>query len=425
MILVQSLLQQLNGNRFRIILYIVIVGISLQSCVFLEDLFAEKSKKERTGDREEKEDVTVKEMDWEDKTDEDEVVTEYPDESSFEGRSVNILFALPFQDKRADRTTSFYVGFKMAAEQYSGSRDYKVSSFDIDDLSKSTGSMETLIKPENADLIVGPYSSTDVNRVIGYAKNFHIPFVSPWNTSTTIDLYEEYIQLNTGLNAHLEEMAEFARNQFGSERSLILAERKDSRLVDIIKKEEPLIESYFTSSNPRDEIEDITNILESKDIRTVILPNWRSADESYLISLLSALNAARGNRLLSVLALGTWMNNDNVSFDQFDGLNFHFTSSRFLDEVSPKVQRLDEKYFQKYKYFASEEVYYGYDIFYLLTGLIDQYGIDWIQNIENSDCRDCFFKYDMIKGEYEGQPYIFNDHVNIVSFRNFQYSRAN
>lgn len=425
MISVRNLRLPLNGSRIRIILCIIVLGTVLQSCVFLEDLFAEKSKKERKEEHEEEEDVTVKDVEWEDKTDEDQVVKEYPAKRSFENRTVNILFTMPFRGKRAEPTTSFYIGFKMAAEEYAGSKDYKISTLDIDDLTNSSRTMESIINPENTDLIIGPYSSVDVNRIIGFAKGSDIPLVSPWNTSTSVELYEEYIQLNTGLDEHLSEMADFATTQFGTERTLVLAEKKDSRLVDIMKKKEPLLPSYFTTSAPRDEIEDLSHILESRNVEAVIIPNWRLADESYLISLLSALNAARGERPLSVMALGTWMDNDNVSFDQFDGLHFHFTSSRFLNEVLPKVQRFDEKYFQKYNYFASEEVFYGYDIFYLLTGLIDRYDIEWVENIENVDCRDCFFEYDLIRGEHEGQPYIFNDHVNIVSFQNFQYARAN
>ncbi|GAA5220714.1 hypothetical protein GCM10025777_13440 [Membranihabitans marinus] len=399
----------------------------MQSCGFMNDLF--KPKKE-VKERERvvvEESVEVEEVKWRDATIEDKVLEEYPAEKVVdESRPIRILCIFPFEGNMENRMSAFYSGFKQAGLKFSGNYSFDVTAMDIAEIINTPSVLPKLVDRENADVIVLPYSSSNINEILKYAKRSNIPVISPWNTSNEIDFYKGYIKLNPDLNTHLIAMAEYAVRLSTANNTLILTEKKDANMVDQMLKANSDIQHLYTSSNPKDDIARIQSSIEAHDISSVIIPSWRSSDEAFFISLLSALNAARQGKVISVFALSSWMNSQKINFDQFSELNLHFTSSRFLDNTIPIVSRFEENYYNQYKYFANESVFYGYDVFSIIAQLFSQYGYNWLSRLNEFSCSDCFFRYRIQENiNAEGTSYFENRHVDIISLKNFQYNRVN
>src|SRR5690554_6400192 len=123
-----------NGNKSRLpgILIVVLLAFSLQGCAFLEDLFQGGKKKPRTEKPVEKKEVEIREVEWEDVTDEDGVITEYPDQTPEKEDIYDVLCLLPFNGSNQDRGRSLYAGIKMAANELDLNINLRITTLDVD-----------------------------------------------------------------------------------------------------------------------------------------------------------------------------------------------------------------------------------------------------------------------------------------------------
>jgi len=407
-------------------LLIFVVLLNLQSCAFIEDLFGKKEDTTRQVDREKKEKAEIKEIEWEDDTKEDEVVREYPDQLEDEKEFFDILCFLPFNGGNRQKGRDLYAGLKMAANEYAGELKLRFTTFDVEKLRSEPNVVRKLLSTPEFDMIIAPYGTSDVNQVVEMAKGSGATILSPWNTSASVDRFDHYVQMNPGIESHFRQIADYTRREFGESRSLIIGAKKDAPSVRMIQEIAPGIEVFYTSTDPKRDYEEMSYLIASKNIRSVIIPSWRSADESYFLSLLSTLNSARENQKINVFMLASWMNNDKIQYEQLRGMNLHFTSSRFVDYMRGPIQRFDDSYYRKFNYFASEDVLYGHDMFLIASGLFLEYGYQIPDQIVNFNCQDCLFRYDFVNQVDEnGNSFILNDHVDIVSWKDYEYRRVN
>ncbi|MBY5959832.1 hypothetical protein KUV50_16885 [Membranicola marinus] len=428
MISVQSHLQPSNGNKSVVpgLILLIFVAFSVQSCGFIENLFQGKKEKTRPDRPKEEEKVVIQEIEWEDVTDLEEVIKDYPDKVGEKQDIYDVLCLLPFGGAHKNKGQSFYAGLKMAANSAHPSVNIRVTTFDVARLDTRPEALRKILATPEFDLVISPYSTTDVNNVIELTQSSGATVLSPWNTSPDIHKFPKYVQLNPGLESHLSGMVDWTAREYGVEQTLILSHKKEADLVRILKKNTTNLEEYFTSSNPKEDINELTQLMASKNVKAIIIPSWRSSDEAYFLSLLSSINAARRGRSISVFVLSPWMDNDHINFSQFSGMNLHFTSSRFIDTKSRAFQRFESEFMNKYSYFANEDVYYGHDIFLMMMDWLSSENRKLTDEVINTNCRDCFFRYNFRERiSDEGQPYISNDHVDIISFKDFEYRRIN
>lgn len=406
----------------------MLLAFSVQSCGFIEDLFGKKEVKVREEKRDGEEKAEVKEIKWKDITKDAEVIKKYPDREDLMGDKdfFDVLCLLPLQGDHRNKGRAFYAGLKMAAENLTSPIKMRFTTLDAGRLSKEPEVMRKILDNPEFDLIVAPYATRDVNQVVDLSKGSGIPVFSPWNTSASVHSFPGYIQMSPGLDSHLRSMVQFTEREYGNDRTMIMAERKDASLVESIQKMSRGIKTYYTSNNPRENAKDIEELIGSGSIQAIIIPSWRSSDEAYFISLLSVLNAARNSRDINVFILSSWLNNDNVHYDQLRGLNLHFTNSRYVDFERNSIKRFEERFYNKYQYFADDDVFYGHDMFLLTRNLLGEYGYQIQKEIENFNCTDCFFKYNFIRSIGENkEEFILNDHVDIIAIKDFKFLRVN
>ena len=432
MILAKNHPRQSSGNKRRFVNQVVplllmfVVLLNLQGCAFIEDLFGKKEDTTRQVDREKIKDAEVKEVEWEDQTKEEEVVREYPDQLEEEKEFYDVLCFLPFNGSNRQKGRDLYAGLKMAANEYAGDLKLRFTTFDVEKLRSEPNVVRKLLATPEFDMIIAPYGTSDVNQVVEMAKGSGATILSPWNTSASVERFDRYVQINPGIESHFRQIASFTQRKFGEARTLIIGARKDAPSVKMIQKISPGIDVFYTSNDPKEDYEVMKDLIASKNIRSVIIPSWRSADESYFLSLLSALNSARDDQTLNVFLLASWMNNDKIQYEQLRGMNLHFTSSRFLDYMRGPIQRFDDSYYRKFNYFPSEDVLYGHDLFLIASGLFSKYGFRISDQIVNFDCQDCLFRYDFVdQVDENGNSFILNDHVDIVSWKDYEYRRVN
>lgn len=417
-----------NGNRlsWKGVFVMIILAITLQGCAFLEDLFQGKDKKPRTEKPDEKKEVEIREIEWEDVTDEEGVIDEYPDQTPEKEEIYDVLCLLPFNGSNKDRGRSLYAGIKMAANELDLNINLRITTLDVSRLVGEPETLRKVLSEPNFDIIIAPYSTDDVNRIVELSQGSGAIVFSPWNTSPSIRRHDRYVQLNPGLESHFKGMVDWTAREYGIAQTLIVSNKRDANSVKILQDVNPGLETYYTAINPTEDIPRLEQLIISKNVQAIIVPSWRSSDQAYFLSLLSAINAARGARPMSVFVLSSWMNHDNINYEQYSGLNLHFTNSRFKNTNSRAVTRFEDRYIREFNYFADDDVFYGHDIYRMILELLTRYDGRIKQEITNYNCGDCFFRYDFteeITGD--GRPYILNDHVDIINLTNFQYHRLN
>lgn len=428
MISVQSHPLRSNGNKFRIfrILILLIVVFSLQSCGFIDDLFRDKPEETKETTKVEDKKVEIKEVKWEDVTDAEEVIRNYPEESVKPDDIYDILCLLPFTGPHRLKGRSLYVGLKMAAKESNPGINLRFTTFDVARLKSEPEMLRKILSTPHFDFILAPYATDDVNQAIEIARGSGANILSPWNTSPSVNRFGKYIQLNPGLKSHYNGMVEFTARKFGRERTMIISGRKDAQLVEMLQNKAPGLENFYTASNPKQDISQLTQLISSKNLEAVILPSWRSSDEAYFLTLLSTLNAARDGKTLHVFVLASWLDNQNINYDQYKGLNLHFTNSRYINHAHRPIRRFEDRFIDEYHYFADDDIFYGHDIYMLISELLTEYQRRVEKEIVNFECSDCFFRYDFSEEiSDDGQPFILNNHVDIISLKDFQYQRVN
>lgn len=405
---------------------VAILAGSLQSCAFLEDLFQGRKKKPRIERPEEEKKVEIREIEWEDVTDEGGVIQNYPDKTDDKEDIYDVLCLLPFHGRHMEKGRSLYAGIKLAADAVDLTVNVRITTLDISRLEEEPQTLRRILSLPEFDAIISPYTTDNVNHVIELTQGSGAVVLSPWNTSPSINRFDQYIQLNPGLRSHFSGIVDWTTREYGVDQTLIVSHKNDASSVSMLQKINPDLENYYTALNPTEDISKLNELIASKNVKAVIVPIWRSSDEAYFLSLLSAINAARGSQNISVFILSSWMDNDNINFDQYSGLNLHFTNSRFVNSNSRMVQRFEEQYILEYNYFPDNEVYFGHDIYRMTIEWLTEYNHRIKDEIVNYDCQDCFFRYDFVNEVTDdGQTFILNDHVDIISLSNFQYNRVN
>lgn len=425
---VQNHQRPLSGNSFPWagIFIVVLLTFSLQGCAFLEDLFQGKDRRPTPQRPDEKKEVEIREVEWEDVTDEEGVITEYPDQTPEKEEIYDVLCLLPFNGNNKDRGRSLYAGIKMAAQELNPQVNIRVTTLDISRLIREPEALRKVLSVPDFDIIIGPYGTEDMKQVLELTQGSGAMVFSPWNTNPSIRGYNHYVQLNPGLESHFRGIVDWTAREYGVPQTLIVANKKDANSVAILQDAHNGLDSYYTAINPTEDIPILEEMIVSKDIQAIIIPSWRASDEAYFLSLLSAVNAARGNRTISVFLLSSWMNHDNINYEQYSGLRLHFTNSRFKNPNSRTVTRFEDQYIREFNYFADDDVFYGHDIFRMTLEMLSRYDRQIQKEIINYECRDCFFQYDFVEEMNEqGRPFILNDHVDIINLSNFQYHRLN
>lgn len=181
-----------NGNNSRISAYLVIIvlAFSLQGCAFLEDLFQGGKKKSRTEKPVEKKEVEIREVEWEDVTDEDGVITEYPDQTPEKEDIYDVLCLLPFHGSNEDKGRSLYAGIKMASRDINPGVNVRITTLDVSRLVREPEALRKVLSAPNFDVVIGPYATDNLNRILELAQGSGAMVISPWNTSPSIRRYD-------------------------------------------------------------------------------------------------------------------------------------------------------------------------------------------------------------------------------------------
>ena len=352
--------------------------------------------------------------------------------------SYNVAVLMPFHANeqgsgeiipKALRALEFYEGVKLALDDL-GREGVKLN-VSVFDTQRDEERVEELLQKrelQEADLIIGPISSSSLRRVADFALEKQIPLVSPFNPLEVLETDNPfYIQVNPSYEVHGQHIIRYAQEKTPgyNKRFLILAMESDSPRVAqiqeayrVYKKDEnarlPVVlmpeERYIVKN------EEVMPFLSKDATNVVIMPSFEK--EHFIQSALQQLGTAlgekpefdangapkpqkqRGSTRLIVVGMPQWRYYEKINFDYYEYCNLHLSSEAYINNDLPEIKRFRERYFKTYGMVPREFGYVGYDLTLYFGRLLKKHSTGLVDHLDKES-------KDMLHTRFEFKP-VFN-----------------
>ncbi|MBK7337152.1 MAG: amino acid ABC transporter substrate-binding protein [Saprospirales bacterium] len=375
------------------------------------------------------------------------------------GAGPKVALMLPFMTDRFNAASPsffetskwaihYYCGVKLAAEDLE--KEGISLHIDVFDSKASEDEVSQLLNTDSrlakADLIIGPYRSSNVRMVAEVGKRNEIPIVSPYSAATGIaDENPYYIQVNPSLKAHCTAITRQVRERYETEQVVLVVRNKPEELSRLAFFQEAnreffthndtaRFQQYIVSDNSADfNSIDVTPYLQSDQKVVFVVPSWEN--ESFIYSLLRKIKLAKSD-LSDVVVYGMprWMDYEQImDYDLYEDLNVHVSSSFFADDLEENVKNFNRRYFDAYGELPQEEAFIGYEVLRYFVHQIMREGDRFLERLDSKDEKNLYTTYQfrkvvdmpMVSDDFRRRfGRLENEYVHILEFRDFHFQIA-
>lgn len=446
----QNRLQLLNGNKYW--LGIILSFCLFSSCVpkkkYVDTRPTTKTTKPKKEDNEPTQSQTkkVREIEWTftDEKSKPPIGTKKSVNQDLRS-SYNLALLLPlnasgtsgqqFIEKGTveNRFIQFYAGAKMAIEEYKGSSRINVQVFD-----SSKKSFESILDQSNfndQDVIIGPYDKSKIKKAALYAESSRAVLISPWQASKKIaEKNAAYVQLKPNLEDHYYTIARDACTDYMPEQIYLIGRKGNQtdaarfKYFNSISKEK-----HGRALNEYLIIEDSLNFGETAFDSTLfdreaafIIPNWKSADESFVYTCMRRLRVEKGIQKIRVYGMPIVGESDKINFDLYLNLDAHVAQSRFFDKSNNTIKAFRRNYFNKYNVLPGKDACEGYDIMKYTLNNLDANGKNFQFFLDQDINNYLLTKFNVERylvdpeedaNDLKNIEYFLNNHVQLLHFK--------
>lgn len=336
----------------------------------------------------------------------------------------NVSLVLPFNTGDSQNSSTnlsrnsvwavhFYSGAKLALKKFENT-GVKINLNVIDTKNLETSISSLLNRPEllNADLIIGPYSSSQAKILIDFVKDRKTTLVSPYTTSSNpTTANPNYIQANPSIYRHFEALSKHIAANFSADQIVFLTQNTESaksRTQNFINT----LNSFLTPE-AKSKIREIVlpdNFLLSSEVKldstvtrnnetVFIVPSW---DERYVKDVLKKIENGRDGVPVYVYGMPQWQNMDDLKY-LMTNLNARISSNVLLNLNNSNVDKFRSEYFDTYAKMPDLEAFSGYDVTsYFFSRLVSQG--DFFQKDSRSAEKELYTRFDIKPVMNDQQP---------------------
>jgi len=375
------------------------------------------------------------------------------------GTGPRIALMLPFMTDRFNSATpSFFETSKWAIHYFCGAKlavqdlEKEGIAFQLDvyDSKASEDEVTRLLSTENrlekADLIIGPYRSSNVRMVAEFGKRNEIPVVSPYSAATGLaDENPYYIQVNPSLKAHCEAITKHVRKRYKASQVVLVVRNQQDEVARLQYFQDANREffthfdtthfqEYIVSDNSADfNTIDVSPYLQTAEKVVFIVPSW--ANESFIYSLLRKIKLAQaGLSEVVVYGMPKWMEYEQImDYDLYEDLNVHVSSAFFADDLEEPVKEFNRRYFDAYGELPREEAFIGYEVLRYFVHQIHREGDKFLERLDSNDEKNLYTTYQfrkvvdmpMVTDDFRRRfGRLENEYVHILEFRDYHFQPA-
>ncbi len=322
--------------------------------------------------------------------------------------------------------SDFYSGVLLALYKLREEERFKKYSIQVIDLDKWDSTQEMLAGSaiSGSDLIIGPISLQDAEPVAEFAKENHIPMVSPLDIRTS-SLAEDnpylFIFPSSPDAVHKRLIQRFT--DCSQEENLIIITEKDKTPTRIATMAISALDSiginyrnysYAILQNQRviSELKSMIPEDSSSPARILVA----SENEAFVSDALRNLNVlvTTGKRNIAVFGLPKWRNFSTIQLEYLHHLNTHISLSYHLDYNSEETMDMTTRFEEVFHTSPTPFAYQGYDITKFFIEMMETYGPSFPEEIMD-------IKYQLIQSDIEFRHFGGNGGFYNSSVRDITY----
>lgn len=329
---------------------------------------------------------------------------------------------------KAQYAIDFYLGFKMAAQEFSGKGlNIELHVFDSGQDSAAVNDIVKSNKLQGSDLLVGPLFLSNFLQVADYAKRNKINIVSPVKLSNKVLLGNSFVsKVATSEPIQTRFLGDYIYDSLRFKNVVVVYPDKfqERKRMELVKKQikksaevhqdtnrmSPLREVYW---NPKD-FYGIKSKLKTDEVNIVVAP---SDDQPFVTRLLTYLNMLDDYKF-KVIGLESWQSFENIEIDYLHNLNVHLITSEFIDQESEANLEFITDFNDINGSMPSQFTYLGYDVASYYLSLLQSSGTNFEMMLPTEKMQGLSRKFNFVKTGIESG---FENHsFYIVRYQDFK-----
>ncbi|SKB28805.1 ABC transporter substrate-binding protein [Daejeonella lutea] len=373
MILVPNPLQLSNGNKYILILFLIVF---ISACSKRVVPVRPDGVKVPPVDQKNEEVRPVK------KDIDHSVVLLLP----FELNTINLKTAGAKELGKADLAVDFYQGFRLALDSLSkNGHNYKLQVFDTQDQEARVVNLARAASVNENDIVIGPVFPDALSTFSEFfEKNPAKLIVSPLAASLPSQFKNSnLVTVNNSVDQHGWKIADYiVRNYKPETVNIVLVNTKKN---DDEKFSAPLRKYISELSKGKFKIVERPNAiglqtyLSSTKSNVVILS---SSDRAFLLPTIDKLyKLTTENYKIELVGHPNWTKASFLEGTKMQALKTKLTSSYFVDYKAGNVKNFIARYRDEFGFEPSEFSFKGFDVGYYFGGLLEKYGKDYAQHV--------------------------------------------
>jgi len=229
-----------------------------------------------------------------------------------------------------------------------------------------------LKKPEMAqmDLIIGMLFNRNFEIVASWARDRQIPVVSPISErESQVEGNPMVIKLRPSYNSEGIALAEYLANNYRSTHTLLIRswEEEGKKMADQIYANCKAIGLDIVAVSQDDLIGKLNRGVENA---VVVV----SQQKSFVMNVLSQLNADTNGYQFTVFGLPRWDQFDGIDYQYLEKAGAHIFVPSWIDYTDPAVKRIVTLFRDKYKTEPESLAFQGYDVAWYFLNALKHYG---------------------------------------------------
>jgi ABC-type branched-subunit amino acid transport system substrate-binding protein len=403
MILVPNRLQLLSGNNFVILLSMLIFLSACSKKITAPKPVEITSPVER---EKQKEIVPVK------KQTNHSIALLLP----FELNSINLKTAGRKDIAKADLAIDFYQGFKLALDSLIiNGHHFNLQVFDTQSQETRVVNLAMASSVRSNDLIIGPVFPDAIKTFADFSELGQTLQISPLAASIPAEFNNpRLVTVTNTINQHGQKIAEFIHLNYKPE------------LINTQKTEDAKFSSFFKSSLAkisggkfriieRPTAIAIESYLDPTKVNLLIIA---SADRIFLLPTIDKLYKLLNQRYkIELFGHPNWIKAKYLSQEKMQALTTRISTSYFVNYKAQNVKNFIARYRDEYSFEPSEYSFKGFDIGYYFGGLLEKYGKDYADHLQDSVYQGLHTVFKFSKDPKFG--YI-NDELILLRYTNFE-----
>ncbi len=380
----------------------------------------------------------------------------YPDDGKSEKLNrYNVAFLLPFYSHRFGDGTElprssgpalqFYGGAKMALDELAAEDlNLNVTVHDTKGSRETVRNLMGTRELQEAHMVVGPFIKDNIKIAAEAAKVNRTPIISPISPSSNVTNNNSYfVQVSPYLQTHCEAITQHVRARHRPEQIVLVVRNKEAEISRLRyfqaenarlngSEDGPRLKEFIVTDQTSDFSEmDISSYILEGDTTVFVVPSW--SNESFIYSLMRNLQVAKQKNHVIVYGMPQWMKYQRISYDYFEQLHLHVSSSFYTDMDNSDVTDFKQKYFDRYGIVPGNEAYIGYDVMLYFGRMMSKHGTRFQDRLDAEAARYLHTQFSFVREvplsaaleeDFSKTNLIQNKYVNILKFEDYYFQLA-